>query len=90
MEFLTNDLLHLVDKQGSIYYIENHIPPPLSFGDHIISPYIYLQECKNKHIFDHFVLVYEQIVFINFHFLSPLALSAIFPSPQGGGIKCKI
>ena len=34
--------------------------------------YIYLQ-----HIFDNFVLVFEQIVFINFHFLSPSALLVI-------------
>ena len=55
-------------------------PPPLS---EIIffPPYLYLQECKNKHIFDHFVPVFEQVVFINFHFLSLSALSAIFPPP---------
>ena len=65
--------------QGSIFYIENDIlPPPLS---EIIffPPYLHLQECKIKHIFDHFVLVFEQIVFINFHFLSPSPLLVIFP-----------
>ena len=69
-------------KQGSIYNIENHIPPPLSeiifFPLHIL----YMQEFKNKHIFDHFFPVIEKIVFINFHFLSPSALS--------GGGECKI
>ena len=48
--------------------------------------YIYLQ-----HIFDNFVLFFEQIVFMNFHFLSPSALLVIFPPPPGGvGVKCKI
>ena len=65
-------------NQVSIYYIENHIFSTPPFGDHIFPPCIYLQECKNQHIFDHFVLVFEEIVFINFHFLSPSALSAIF------------
>ena len=32
---------------------------------------------KNKHIFDYFVLVFEQIMFINFHFISPSALLVI-------------
>ena len=53
------------------YYIENHIFSTAPFGDHIFSPYIYLQECKNKRIFDQFFLVFEQIVLINFHFFSP-------------------
>ena len=32
---------------------------------------MYLQQCKNKNNFDHYVLVFEQIVFINFHLFPP-------------------
>ena len=67
--------------QGSIYYIENHIP---TFGRSYFPPYIYLQECKNKNIFDYFVLVFEQIVIINFHFLYPQPFRPLFPPPPRG------
>ena len=56
--------------------------PPLSEIIFFPLTYLYLQERKNKHIFDNFVLVFEQIVFINFHCLSPSALSTIFPPIQ--------
>ena len=81
-------MLNGSNYHGSVYYIENYISPPPFFSAIIFFFFlhtVYLQECKNKHIFDHFVLGFEQIVFINFQFVSPSALSAIFPPPQGGG-----
>ena len=68
---------------SGLYITLKIIFPPPPFGDHIFYPYIYLQVCRNKHIFDHFVLVFEQIVSINVHFLSTSALSG------GGGLKLK-
>ena len=71
-----------------LYIILKIISPPPLFSAIIFFFFlhtVYLQEFKNKHIFDHFVQGFEQIVFINFQFVSPSALSAIFPPPQGGG-----
>ena len=58
----------LITGPGSIFYIENHIFSTPHSEIIFFPPYIFMQECKNKHILDHFVLVFEQIVFINFQF----------------------
>ena len=59
--------------QGSIYYIENQIPP-LSVLEIIFFPLTYNCKCVKKHIFYHFVQVLNKLCST---VLSPSALSGI-------------
>ena len=62
----------------SLYYIENHIPPHFRRSYFFSLTYICKSvKTKNKHIFYPFDPVFEQILFTNFHFLSPSALLVV-------------